>query len=96
MVVIFDEDTPLRLIRALTPAVLVKGGDYRPEDVVGRDVVEESGGRVEIVPVLPGKSTTDILRLLSDSGRLSPHRGSGDTVDRVEEKPGLYNPHEKG
>jgi D-beta-D-heptose 7-phosphate kinase/D-beta-D-heptose 1-phosphate adenosyltransferase len=96
MVVIFDEDTPLRLIRALTPAVLVKGGDYRPEDVVGRDVVEESGGRVEIVPILVGKSTTDILRLLSDSGRLSPHRGSGDTVDRVEEKPGLYNPHEKG
>jgi D-beta-D-heptose 7-phosphate kinase/D-beta-D-heptose 1-phosphate adenosyltransferase len=96
LVVIFYEDTPLRLIRALTPAVLVKGGDYRPEDVVGRDVVEESGGRVEIVPVLPGKSTTGILRLLSDSGRLPPHRGSGDAVDRVEEKPGLYNPHEKG
>ena len=66
LVVAFDEDTPLELIRALKPAVLVKGGDYSPQDVVGRDMVEEWGGRVEIVPVLDGKSTTGILRLLSD------------------------------
>lgn len=66
LVVIFDEDTPLELIRAVKPAVLVKGGDYRPEDVVGREVVEEYGGRVEIVSVMDGKSTTGILRLLSD------------------------------
>jgi D-beta-D-heptose 7-phosphate kinase/D-beta-D-heptose 1-phosphate adenosyltransferase len=66
LVVAFDEDTPLELIRALKPAVLVKGGDYSPQDVVGRNVVEEWGGHVEIVPVLDGKSTTGILRLLSD------------------------------
>ncbi|MBU1702485.1 MAG: D-glycero-beta-D-manno-heptose 1-phosphate adenylyltransferase [Candidatus Eisenbacteria bacterium] len=57
-VVLFDEDTPLKLIQTLRPAVLVKGGDYRPETVVGRDDVVGWGGRVEIVPTLEGYSTT--------------------------------------
>jgi D-beta-D-heptose 7-phosphate kinase/D-beta-D-heptose 1-phosphate adenosyltransferase len=63
-VVVFDEETPLELIRALVPDVLVKGGDYKPEQVVGRDVVEKAGGRVVIVPLVPGASTSAILSRL--------------------------------
>jgi D-beta-D-heptose 7-phosphate kinase/D-beta-D-heptose 1-phosphate adenosyltransferase len=60
-VVLFDEDTPLRLIEALRPDVLVKGGDYTREGVVGHDVVESYGGRVELVEFVDGKSTTGII-----------------------------------
>jgi D-beta-D-heptose 7-phosphate kinase/D-beta-D-heptose 1-phosphate adenosyltransferase len=60
-VVIFGEDTPLRLIETLKPLVLVKGGDYTPEGVVGKDVVEAYGGRVELVTFVDGKSTTGII-----------------------------------
>jgi D-beta-D-heptose 7-phosphate kinase / D-beta-D-heptose 1-phosphate adenosyltransferase len=59
--VLFDEDTPLELIRALRPLVLVKGGDYTPEGVVGKDVVESYGGRVELVEFVDGRSTTNII-----------------------------------
>jgi D-beta-D-heptose 7-phosphate kinase / D-beta-D-heptose 1-phosphate adenosyltransferase len=62
LVVIFDEDTPLTLIRRLQPTVLVKGGDYRKEEVVGREVVEAAGGQVILVDLLPGHSTTGIVR----------------------------------
>lgn len=61
-VVIFDEDTPLELIRALGPDVLVKGGDYAPDQVVGREEVERAGGRVVIVPLLPGHSSSSLVR----------------------------------
>ena len=60
-VVLFDEETPLNLITALQPDVLVKGGDYTPETVVGRDVVEARGGRLVLIPFLPGHSTTTIV-----------------------------------
>lgn len=60
-VVVFDEDTPLELISALKPHILVKGGDYTPEGVVGKDVVESYGGRVELIPFVDGKSTTNII-----------------------------------
>ena len=60
-VCIFDEDTPLDLIRAVRPHILVKGGDYTPEGVVGREIVEEYGGRVEIIRFVQGKSTTNII-----------------------------------
>jgi D-beta-D-heptose 7-phosphate kinase/D-beta-D-heptose 1-phosphate adenosyltransferase len=63
-VVTFSEDTPLALIRHLRPDVLVKGGDYVPETVVGRDDVESWGGRVVIVPLHPGQSTTSIIEKL--------------------------------
>ncbi|HEX6965227.1 MAG TPA: D-glycero-beta-D-manno-heptose 1-phosphate adenylyltransferase [Gemmatimonadaceae bacterium] len=63
-VVIFEQDTPLELIRLLRPDVLVKGGDYQPETVVGRDDVERWGGRVVIVPLTPGHSTTSIVEKL--------------------------------
>ncbi len=60
-VVIFEEDTPMRLLEALRPTVLVKGGDYTPDTVVGRDLVESYGGRVELVEFVDGKSTTNII-----------------------------------
>lgn len=60
-VVIFDEDTPLQLLQALKPAVLVKGGDYTPDEVVGKDLVESYGGRIELVEFVDGKSTTNII-----------------------------------
>lgn len=63
-VVVFDEDTPLELVRALQPDVIVKGGDYSPETVVGADVVQARGGRVVIIPLTPGQSTTKILERL--------------------------------
>jgi D-beta-D-heptose 7-phosphate kinase/D-beta-D-heptose 1-phosphate adenosyltransferase len=63
-VVLFEEDTPLNLIRELRPDVLVKGGDYTIETVVGHEEVQEAGGRVEIVPTVEGFSTTNIVRKL--------------------------------
>jgi D-beta-D-heptose 7-phosphate kinase/D-beta-D-heptose 1-phosphate adenosyltransferase len=67
VVVLFDEDTPLRLIEALRPDVLVKGGDYTPETVVGHDLVASYGGRVAICPRLEGLSTTDLVRKIRDT-----------------------------
>jgi D-beta-D-heptose 7-phosphate kinase/D-beta-D-heptose 1-phosphate adenosyltransferase len=64
-VVLFEEDTPLELIRALKPNVLVKGGDYTIETVVGHEDVLASGGRVEIVPTVEGFSTTNIVKKLT-------------------------------
>lgn len=63
-VVTFPEETPLELIRHLRPDVLVKGGDYEPATVVGRDDVESWGGRVVIVPLHAGQSTTSIIEKL--------------------------------
>lgn len=63
-VVLFSEDTPERLLDAIGPDVLVKGGDYRPDQVVGREIVESRGGRVEIIPVLEGRSTTATIAKL--------------------------------
>lgn len=59
-VVRFNEDTPLELIQALQPDILVKGGDYTPDTVVGREAVEARGGRVVIIPLIPGHSTSRI------------------------------------
>ncbi len=65
---IFDEDTPLKLIQTLQPDILVKGGDYRIEDIVGRDVVENRGGRVLTIPLVPNRSTTDLVQKIRRSG----------------------------
>ena len=62
--VVFDQDTPLELVLALRPDVLVKGGDYTPETVVGRAQVESWGGRVVIVPLTRGHSTSQIIERL--------------------------------
>ncbi|MDY6903755.1 MAG: bifunctional D-glycero-beta-D-manno-heptose-7-phosphate kinase/D-glycero-beta-D-manno-heptose 1-phosphate adenylyltransferase HldE [Thermodesulfobacteriota bacterium] len=67
MVIVFTEDTPLRLIDGLKPDVIVKGGDYTPETVVGRDLVESYGGRVCLVPLKDGVSTTNIIKTVSGS-----------------------------
>lgn len=63
-VVLFEQDTPLELIRRLEPDVLVKGGDYTEATVVGASEVRARGGRVVIVPVTPGHSTTAIVEKL--------------------------------
>lgn len=74
-VVLFEEDTPLQLISDLRPDVLVKGGDYLPENVVGRDVVELAGGRLVLIPFLAGHSTSTIVdRIRSGSGVLGEAR----------------------
>lgn len=67
-VIRFDEDTPQELIQRLQPDVLVKGGDYTPETVVGRDFVEGRGGRLVLIPFLPGHSTSRIEQRIR-SGR---------------------------
>ncbi|MBU6365852.1 MAG: D-glycero-beta-D-manno-heptose 1-phosphate adenylyltransferase [Gemmatimonadetes bacterium] len=65
-VVLFDDDTPLALVEALQPDVIVKGGDYTPATIVGAGVVSARGGRVVVVPLVPGQSTTSILARLRD------------------------------
>ena len=61
-VCLFDEDTPAALVAELLPDVLVKGGDYEPDDLVGREAVEAAGGRVVLIPLLDGRSTTGLIR----------------------------------
>jgi D-beta-D-heptose 7-phosphate kinase/D-beta-D-heptose 1-phosphate adenosyltransferase len=61
LVAIFEEDTPLELIARIRPSVLVKGGDYRREQVVGHEIVEAGGGDVLLVDILPGFSTTSLV-----------------------------------
>jgi len=60
VVTVFEEDTPLELIRALMPDVLVKGGDWRPEQIVGSEIVLAAGGEVKSLPFVAGYSTTNI------------------------------------
>lgn len=64
LVVPFADDTPLALIEAITPTVLIKGADYRPEDVVGRGHVEAHGGRLVLAELAPGLSTTGIVKAI--------------------------------
>ena len=61
-VVKFDEDTPIELIKKLKPDIITKGGDYKPEEVVGKEIVEAYGGEVIICPFVDGKSTTNIIK----------------------------------
>lgn len=65
-VVIFDEDTPYELIKNIQPDVLVKGGDYKPEEVVGRDIVEARGGKLVLISFVEGKSTTNIIKKIEE------------------------------
>ena len=61
-VVIFNEETPHKVVAALVPDVLVKGADYKKDEIVGRKIVESSGGRVIRVRQIPGKSTKNLIR----------------------------------
>jgi D-beta-D-heptose 7-phosphate kinase/D-beta-D-heptose 1-phosphate adenosyltransferase len=67
LVVVFEEDTPLELIKRVRPAVLVKGADYRIDQVVGREVVEDAGGDVLLVSLVPGQSTTRLVHRSAES-----------------------------
>lgn len=69
-VVLFDEDTPLELVRALEPDVIAKGGDYTPESIVGAAEVRARGGAVVVIPLTPGHSTTFIIQRIEDQ---EPH-----------------------
>ena len=60
-IVIFDEQTPLDLIKNIKPDVLVKGGDWEREDIVGGKEVEADGGRVVVIPEIPGRSTSNLV-----------------------------------
>lgn len=71
-VVVFDEDTPYELIRQVRPQVLVKGGDWSLDRIVGRDLVEAAGGRVCSIPLLGGHSTTAIIERIIATQR-GPH-----------------------
>jgi D-beta-D-heptose 7-phosphate kinase/D-beta-D-heptose 1-phosphate adenosyltransferase len=75
-VTLFDDETPLELIAAIGPDVLVKGGDYRPEEVVGRQEVEAAGGRLVLIPLAQGHSTTNLVHRAAD-GVLKAHQPAG-------------------
>lgn len=68
LVVIFPQDTPAELVARLQPDVIVKGGDYSPATIVGADVVRARGGRVVVIPLVPGQSTTGIIAKVQDAG----------------------------
>ncbi len=65
----FSEETPQQIIARLLPDVLVKGGDWKPEEVVGKREVEDAGGEVEIIPYLEGRSSSDIVKRIVSSAK---------------------------
>lgn len=65
-VVVFDEDTPLEVVTQLEPDVIVKGGDYTPDTIVGADVVTARGGRVVVIPLVEGQSTTSTIERMRE------------------------------
>jgi rfaE bifunctional protein nucleotidyltransferase chain/domain len=67
-VILFEDETPDRLIKRVLPNILVKGGDYQKEDIVGYDTVINNGGRVEVLPFLEGHSTTNIINKIKEHG----------------------------
>ena len=68
-IVPFDEDTPLRLIEAIRPDVLAKGADYQKHQVVGAELVESYGGRIELIDLVEGRSTSNIIRRVRGAAR---------------------------
>jgi rfaE bifunctional protein nucleotidyltransferase chain/domain len=68
-VVVFDEDTPAEIIKAVQPDILVKGADWAPDKIVGRETVEARGGKVVLMPVEQGWSTTSIIDKISSARR---------------------------
>ena len=67
LVVVFDQETPIEIIRTLLPDILAKGGDYTPKAVVGTDIVIDRGGEVRIIPFRSGYSTTEIFEKIRES-----------------------------
>ncbi|HIC21829.1 MAG TPA: D-glycero-beta-D-manno-heptose 1-phosphate adenylyltransferase [Planctomycetes bacterium] len=76
-VVVFDQDTPEAILSELLPDVLVKGADYKIDEVVGREVVEAAGGRVELVTLKPGASTTGLIERIRRGARTCPPTPDG-------------------
>ena len=66
-VCLFDEDTPYDLISALKPQILVKGNDYSPENIVGADIVKSNGGKVITIKLVPGYSTSGIIKKINEN-----------------------------
>jgi D-beta-D-heptose 7-phosphate kinase / D-beta-D-heptose 1-phosphate adenosyltransferase len=81
-VTVFDEDTPLELITAVRPDILVKGGDYSPDQVVGRQEVEQAGGRLVLIPLVEGHSTTTLVRRASERA-ITPHSSESPLAPHV-------------
>jgi D-beta-D-heptose 7-phosphate kinase/D-beta-D-heptose 1-phosphate adenosyltransferase len=67
-VCLFDEDTPYNLIKAVVPDVLVKGSDWAIDAIVGKDIVEAAGGKVQTIDYVPDRSTTNIIQKIANSG----------------------------
>jgi len=65
-VVIFDEDTPENIIKLYSPDILVKGGDYKSNEIAGADFVINNGGKVKIIPLVEGYSSSNIIKKISD------------------------------
>lgn len=61
-VIVFEEDTPLQLIEWIQPDILIKGGDYEVEAIIGYDIVTKKGGQVKTIPLKEGKSSTDLVQ----------------------------------
>ena len=82
-VVIFDEVTPREVISRLLPDVLAKGGDWPGDQIVGREEVEAAGGRVVSIPIVPGYSTTAILKKIREGSgqKVQPVRSSAPRAD---------------
>jgi D-beta-D-heptose 7-phosphate kinase / D-beta-D-heptose 1-phosphate adenosyltransferase len=72
---LFDEETPINLIRAVKPDVLVKGADYEKEKVVGWDFVEQYGGRVVLAPLIDGRSTSGVIQRILQAHKPSQEQG---------------------
>ncbi len=72
LVTFFDEPTPLRLIERMLPDVLVKGGDWPVDRIVGREAVEAAGGRVVTLPYVPGVSTSELIERIRRTGASAP------------------------
>ena len=66
-IVLFDEETPYKLIKQISPDILVKGGDYKPEEIVGYDIVKDYGGEVKILDFIKGYSTSGIVERITSN-----------------------------
>ena len=66
-VISFDSETPYEIYKSLLPDILVKGGDYNEEDIVGRDDIKKAGGKVVLIPFLSGYSTSNVINKIINS-----------------------------
>jgi D-beta-D-heptose 7-phosphate kinase/D-beta-D-heptose 1-phosphate adenosyltransferase len=81
LVVVFGEDTPVKLIERVNPRALIKGGDYRREEVVGHELVEAAGGEIILIDLVPGHSTSALVRRSAGPGKTGVGKVSVDTLN---------------